>query len=269
MRYPAVSGMFYPDGKSDLESIIDRSLSRAEIPDLAIGRLIGVVVPHAGYEYSGTTAAYSYNILRKYAPGRDFVILGPNHRGTGSSISTTGDDWRTPLGDARVNIGIMNEILSEARIVENDPRSHRAEHSIEVQIPFLQRVFDNDFTFVPISLWYQEEDVVEILGSVLSRHSGEFSIIASSDLNHYQKREITDRKDLELIARIEELDVKGFYKTLRDLDVSACGYGPIATLMHVTRELGGRMKLIHHTTSGEVTGYGEPVVGYASLVSYL
>ncbi|MEM0155622.1 MAG: AmmeMemoRadiSam system protein B [Thermoplasmataceae archaeon] len=269
MRYPAVSGMFYPADKSDLESIIDMSLSKAEIPELSIRRLIGVVVPHAGYEYSGTTAAYSYNILKKYAPGRDFVILGPNHRGTGSSISTTRDDWRTPLGDARVNVDIMNEILSEAKIVDNDPRSHQAEHSIEVQIPFLQRIFGNDFSFVPLSLWYQEEDVTEILGNVLSRHSDEFSIIASSDLNHYQKKEITDHKDLELIARIEELDIKGFYKTLRDLDVSACGYGAIATLMRVTVTLGGKIKLIHHTTSGEVTGYGEPVVGYASLVSYL
>lgn len=269
MRYPAVSGMFYPAAKAELKSAIDRALSAAVLPDLTMDRLIGVVVPHAGYEYSGGTAAYSYNVLNRFSKRHDFVIIGPNHRGVGSSISTTYEEWETPLGIAKVDVGIMNEIVSEASFVEEDTRSHRGEHSIEVQIPFLQEIYGEDFTFVPISVWYQERDMVETLGKVLAKHSEEFTIVASSDLNHYQKQEITEHKDLELIKRIEALDMDGFYKTLRELDISACGYGAIGTLMQVTKILGGKMRLLHHTTSGEITGYGEPVVGYASLVSFL
>ena len=269
MRHPAVSGMFYPAVKSDLELSIDRTLSSSILPDLDINRIIGVVVPHAGYEYSGGTAAYSYNAIRKYSRLHHFVILGPNHRGTGSSVSTGMDEWETPLGVAEVNVGIMNEIMAEAPFMENDPRSHYAEHSIEVQIPFLQRIYGKEFTFMPICMWYQEKDVAIPLGDALARHADEFTIIASSDLNHYQRQDITMRKDLALIEKIEELDVGAFYKTLRDADVSACGYGAIATLMHVTKRMGGKMKLLHHTTSGEVTGNDEPVVGYASLVAYI
>ncbi|MHB8358324.1 MAG: MEMO1 family protein [Thermoplasmataceae archaeon] len=269
MRHPAVSGMFYPAVKSDLESAIDSALSAAILPDLEMKRIIGVVVPHAGYEFSGVTAAYSYNAIRKYSRTYNFVIIGPNHRGIGSSVSTGVDEWETPLGVAEVNAGTMNEIMAEAPFIENDPRSHYAEHSIEVQIPFLQRMYGKEFTFIPISMWYQEKDVAESLGDVLARHTDEFTIIASSDLNHYQRQDITVKKDIAVIEKIVELDVRGFYRTLRDSDVSACGYGAIATLMHVTRKLNGRMKLLHHTTSGEVTGNEEPVVGYASLVAYL
>ncbi|QRF75836.1 Memo-like protein [Thermoplasmatales archaeon] len=269
MRHPAVSGMFYPSAKPDLEAAIDKVLSAAVLPETEMKRLIGVVVPHAGYEYSGGTAAYSYNSIRKYSSSRNFVIIGPNHRGIGSSVSTGMDEWETPLGTAEVNVGTMNEIMSEVPFVENDPRSQYAEHSIEVQIPFLQRIYGKEFTFVPICMWYQEKDAAIPLGDALVKHIDEFTIIASSDLNHYQKQEITVRKDLALIDKIVELDLAGFYRTLREEDISACGYGAIATLMHVTRKMNGRIKLLHHTTSGEVTGNDEPVVGYASMVAYI
>ena len=268
MRHPAVSGMFYPAVKSDLESAIDRALASAVLPDIEIKRIIGVVVPHAGYEYSGGTAAYSYKMIQRYSKLNDFVILGPNHRGIGSSVSTGMDEWETPLGVAEVNVGIMNGIMADLPFMENDARSHYAEHSIEVQIPFLQRIYGSDFTFMPICMWYQEKDVAIPLGDTLARHADGFTIIASSDLNHYQKQDITVRKDMALIEKIVELDLGGFYRTLREADVSACGYGAIATLMEVTKKLGGKITLLHHTTSGEVTGDEDPVVGYASMVAY-
>jgi hypothetical protein len=229
--------------------------------------VIGIIAPHAGYIYSGLTAAYSYASLPKN-PKKTIVIIGPNHTGYGSEVSVyPNGKWKTPLGELEVDEEFVDELIKNCKLTEKDEAAHIYEHSIEVQLPFLQFLYGGNLKIVPICLMNQSLEVAECLANALMKTKKEFLLVASSDLNHYESYEITQRKDMELIKAIISLDLKKFYQTLERLNVSACGYGAIATLMSLTKKLDGKIELLRHSTSFKVRKDYSNVVGYGALVA--
>lgn len=265
-RRPAVSGFFYPSGKKELQTLLAEIYDQVSEPETCENP-IGVVVPHAGFIYSGLTAMHSFRALRK-SQRRKFVILGPNHNSYPKTASIYSDgSWITPLGTARVDSSLAKELagLSEKMVV--DVPSHSVEHSIEVQIPFLQYLYGEDFEFCPVIMGDQSRDTILDIAKAMESLDPEVVFIASSDMTHYESHESARRKDHELISVIESLDTSELYRILGEKRISSCGYGAIAVLMEITRSRGGSLKLLNYSTSGEQSGDFSSVVGYASLVS--
>jgi AmmeMemoRadiSam system protein B len=266
IRQPAVAGMFYDlDGKA-LKKNLDSLFSRARKgPEYQ-----AVVSPHAGYVYSGRTAAVAISSLK---PGKRFIILGPNHTGLGSEFSImTSGSWKTPLGPVRIDRE-MASALEECGLPEEDELAHSREHSIEVQLPFLQHRFGRAITFVPLSIMgfgYNEAflDKCRELGTGLAGIARKFDarIIASSDFSHFISWEAAREKDMQAMDRIKDLDLEGFFKTLHETHASICGYAPIAILMAAASRLGWkRVEVLDYTSSGEATGDMREVVAYAAI----
>lgn len=259
MRNPAVAGAFYPGTAEALRRQI------SELAPSAPRKLDapGVVVPHAGYAYSGRVAAAVYASIEG-AP--TFVLLGPRHGWEGSAVAVSTVPWRTPLGVVDVDYDFIDRLPGS--IIDRDETAHRREHSLEVQVPFLQYFF-RDFRIVPIAIGLQDyETVEEVAGEVteaIGKTPGKVVIVASSDFTHYEPAATARRKDHALIDRIRELDVPGFYGEIGRLGATCCGYGPIAAMMLSCRQRGARRaELLAYATSGDVTGDPD-VVGYAGL----
>jgi MEMO1 family protein len=285
VRRPAVAGSFYPAGEEELRRAVDGSylhrLGPGRLPPLVspgpATEMKACVCPHAGYAYSGPIAAHSFlDISQLVAPGL-VVVVGPNHYGLGSGVATYGEgEWETPLGRVGVDREASKRIVELTGFVDVDPEAHRREHSIEVQLPFLQRLYGSSFSFLPISLAFQEKAVARDLGKGLAQLLKEAAeadvsavLIASSDLTHYEPAPQAKEKDKALLKQVEALDLDAFYTTLERRNVTACGYGAIATVMEACRLLGyERGRVNAYATSGDVTGENEAVVGYPS-VSFL
>jgi AmmeMemoRadiSam system protein B len=285
VRRPAVAGSFYPASEGELKEAVDGSylhrLGPGRLPPLVAPGpapdLKACVCPHAGYAYSGPMAAHSFlDVSQLEAPGL-VVIVGPNHYGLGSGVATYGEgEWETPLGRVRVDRDASKRIVELAGFVDVDPEAHRREHSIEVQLPFLQRIYGGSFGFLPISLAFQHKAIARDLGKGLAELLKEAAeadvsvvLIASSDLTHYEPAPQAKEKDTALLRHVERLDLDAFYTTLERRNVTACGYGAIATVMEACRLLGfERGRVNAYATSGDVTGENEAVVGYPS-VSFL
>lgn len=263
-RKPVVAGMFYPFSRDSLERMLSKLFEGAEGNDF-----VCVISPHAGYEYSGKTAAYAINSLR---PAKSFVILGPNHNVMGSEFSITGSgEWETPMGRIEIDPELAEE-LKRCEILREDETAHMHEHSIEVQLPFLQHKFKNP-KFIPISIANMDysNDFLkkcETLGKHIAKtiKGKEVDVIASSDFSHYLPKEVAKDKDEKAIEKIEKFDPHGFFRTLEEIDASVCGYGPIAVLMYIAKELGLKTaKVINHTNSGDSTGDFSSVVSYYAI----
>ena len=262
MRIPVVAGQFYPSNPRTLKKDIKSYFSGITItPDPAI---TGAVVPHAGYVYSGRTAAHVYAAL----PNADtFVIIGPNHTGYGSVVSVSSDTWSTPLGTVDSDLDFIESL--PRRIIDIDESAHRYEHSIEVQIPFLQTLF-KDFKIVPICMGLQDEetarDVSDELMDAISEADKKVVVIASSDFTHYKPAAVAYDIDHYVLDPLLELNVTEFYSRIRERDASVCGHGPIAVMMRVCRGLGANSaRLLNYSNSGDVQPMAE-VVGYAGVV---
>lgn len=263
MRRPAVAGQFYPGNASALQGLIQK-LAPEAIP--AKIPACGVVVPHAGYIYSGRVAADVYASINS---AHTFIILGPNHYGYGSAVALSTQDWETPLGVVEVDKEFID--LLPVGIIDKDELAHQLEHSIEVQVPFLQYFF-KDFKIVPIAIGLQDYDTVkEVAGELvaaLNKYDKQAIIVASSDFTHYEDVNVAKRKDNALIRTIEHLDVPTFYDELYKINASCCGYGPIGAMMLACSERGAKQgKLIKYATSGDVTG-DRQVVGYSGIAVY-
>ena len=273
IRRPAVAGTFYPSSSGSLKNLLEQlfSSSKAKVfPLPKFSKLIGIVSPHAGYEYSGYVAARGYSILKSYAPNPSrAIILGPNHRGIGSIISSsTKEYWATPLGNVKVDVEGVKLLSKSSKIIDLDEYSHAYEHSIEVQLPFLQHIYGNDFKIIPICMMEQDKHfALEVADAILKILNPEKDIIvASSDFTHYEPHNEAQKKDSTLINFIEKLDVDGFYDCLYSMNITACGFGPIAVLMTISKSLGmSGSKLVSYMTSGDVIGDYDQVVGYASI----
>lgn len=263
IREPAVAGSFYPADQKALEAQMGEYLSAAKKK----GIYNGVISPHAGYIYSGKTASQAIFGLKRFM---SYVVLGPNHTGIGAKFSImSSGKWTTPLGETKVDEQIAKDLL-KLDFVADDYNAHRGEHSIEVQLPFLQRAF-RVFTFVPVCIGGQSysDDFVDkclVLGRALARivKNGP-GIVASSDFSHYLKLDRAREIDYKAISMILKLNVTGFIKALASERASVCGFGPIAVLLECARASEWRPELIHSSHSGEVSGDSSSVVTYYSI----
>jgi hypothetical protein len=197
------------------------------------------------------------------------VIVAPNHYGIGSGVATFKEgEWETPLGRMRVDESAALMLVQESGIVAFDPEAHRMEHSLEVQLPFLQQIYGDSVPFLPVSLLFQDIDTARTVASSLVKvvEGRKAVVVASSDLTHYEPATSAREKDSALISEMRRMDVDSFYSTLDRLQVTACGFGAIATVMEFSRTLGLRKgELLKYATSGDTTGDNNQVVGYAAL----
>lgn len=264
IRKPAVAGYFYPGEPDSLRKELERCLSAPPSQKKAIG----IVSPHAGYIYSGGVAGEVYQ--RVELPNR-FIILSPNHTGAGEPYSIMPEgEWATPLGSAQIDEELAKKFMGRCPLLTEDLEAHRTEHSLEVQIPFLQYL-KKDFRFVPVTLSYISYKACEEVGRALAKTIRETQdpilIIASSDMNHYESQQIAERKDFLAIEKIEALDPQGLYETVKKNGISMCGIIPTTIMLVAAKELGAtKGELIRHATSGDVTGDYGSVVGYAGLI---
>ena len=215
-------------------------------------------------------AAKGYSLLKSNIPSPErVIILGPNHQGLGSIIaSSTKEGWQTPLGSIPVDLEGVKKLSKLSRLVDLDDLAHEYEHSIEVQLPFLQYIYGSTFKILPICMMAQDKRFTVELGNAIAKFfvPGKDIVIASSDFTHYEPHDVALKKDKGLISYIEKLDIEGFYEYIDENKVSVCGFGPIATLMALSKKVdasGG--KLLVYMTSGEVIGEYDQVVGYASI----
>jgi len=267
IRSPAVSGTFYPSDQRELAAVIDvYAPPHAEKGAEKLSAL-GCVVPHAGYMYSGHVAGAVYSSLQ--IPSR-CILLGPRHfpRGQPMAILTEGS-WQTPFGEAPIDSELASKLAHAFPLLREDPIAHEREHSLEVQIPFLQRLVP-DFRFVPVVLASDRFDALEQLGQavaqVVSAQADPVLVIASSDMNHYESDAITREKDRKAIDRILGLDPRGLYDTVRKEGITMCGYAATVAMLVAMIQLGAKeAKLVCYATSGDVTGDRNEVVGYAGI----
>jgi AmmeMemoRadiSam system protein B len=267
IRPPAVAGAFYEGTAPRLRAQVEACFAANPAPERK-ERFIGAVVPHAGLMYSGHVAAAFY--ARAELPRR-FVILCPNHTGAGhfAAINREGA-WRTPLGDVPIDTPLADALMAQTPLFAEDARAHAREHSLEVQLPFLQYLLD-DFTFVPICLGAHRYDYAEEVGraiaTVLKNESEPIGILASSDLNHYEDQQTTLRKDQLVIDEVEKREPRELWRVVDEFDVSMCGFIPSTAMLVAVNALGAtEARLIKHATSGDVNGDYSQVVGYASLL---
>jgi AmmeMemoRadiSam system protein B len=273
-RRPAVAGSFYPEDPDDLRRLIRDSytdpLGPGSLPPARArsGGVMACVCPHAGYVYSGAIAAHSYYWLSSLRQPELAVIVGPNHYGVGSGISTFKDgEWETPLGTVPVDAEAARRIVSLTGLVDFDPEAQRREHSIEVQLPFLQEIYPK-LKFLPICLAFQDVETARELGRGLSTllKGRDALLIASSDLTHYEPAAVAKEKDMALLEAVTALDIEAFYEVLEARRITACGYGAIASVMEASRLLGLNHGELHkYATSGDTTGDNDAVVGYPSV----
>ena len=266
LRLPAVSGRFYPSDPTELTALIrdytktDKTVVRA--------RVKACLVPHAGYEYSGHVAGAVY--ARITIP-KKIVILGVRHypRGENAAILSSGA-WRTPLGDAEIDEPLAEALRAACPLLREDSVAHSSEHSLEVQIPFLQALLQ-EFTFVPIVLGtLRFEDLMavgEAIGRVIAASGEEILLLTTSDLNHYENDATTRVKDRKAIDQMLALDARGLYDTCRNEAISMCGLGPTVAMLKALQSLGStRAELVRYATSGDVSGDFGAVVGYAGML---
>lgn len=275
-RTPAVAGRFYPGRVDELLRDIRGYTSPGETAADA-GRIaaIGCVAPHAGYVYSGGVAGAVYSRLR--IPER-CVILCPNHTGKGVPLAVMANStWQTPLGEVAPDAEMGARLLRRFPTLQEDSAAHRAEHAIEVQLPFLQVRQPAALRIVPIVIGTSDFDVLRGLGEALAEVIGEdreenrgeerVLIIASSDMNHYESEAVTRVKDRKAIERVLALDARGLWEVVMNEDVSMCGFGPTIVMLTAAKLLGATSAtLVKYATSGGVSGDYESVVGYAGII---
>ena len=257
VRTCSVAGMFYPRDPHHLEQLVAGYLK----PPRPVDRALGIVAPHAGYPYSGAVAGEAFSTLDPDFSGT-FLVVGPSHRGYLTSASAI--PWETPLGIIDVDTEFVHELG-----VEVDEFSHRGEHSLEVQMPFIKYRFPRS-RVAPVMMGDQvlrsASDLAAKIGKARDRTGREIRIVASSDFSHYVPDKVARRDDLYAIEALRTLDTGEFYRRIEETGVSACGYGPIATLCLAGKQMGAtRGELITYRTSGDVTGDHEQVVGYAAI----
>ena len=273
VRKSAVAGAFYPATPDALRSLLDWCYSRGAAPgragDAGDLRLLGLVCPHAGYIYSGPVAAHAYARLARAPRPELVVVLGPDHRGAGASAATSPDDaWETPLGVMRVDRRASERLEALAPFVQPDGRAHAFEHSIEVQVPFLQGIYGDAVPFLPVLVTRQDARACRRLGDALAEalEGRRAVIIASSDLTHYESAAVVAEKDRHAIAPILHLDAAGFARAVRTHGVSCCGYGPIVAMLTAAKRLGAtQARLLAYGTSADTSGDASSVVGYAAI----
>lgn len=266
IRNPAVAGQFYPGEKGPLANELKSLIKRADEDIDALG----VLSPHAGYPYSGAVSGLTLGAIK---PKPVYIIMGPNHTGLGQPFGiSSAKGWRTPLGEVEIDKALADEITAGSKYIRYDDLSCAQEHSVEVQLPFLQ-FLQKDFKFIPIIISYAPLAVYREIGFELSRAIKKcgiekgVTIVASSDMTHYESGESAKKKDDVAIRAMLDLDEGKLVESVARFDISMCGYAPAAIMISAVKELGAKhAKLIKYTTSGDATGDYSSVVGYAGIV---
>ncbi len=266
LRLPAVAGRFYPSNPAELTSLVNKYTKKE--PGNVAARVRACLVPHAGYLYSGHVAGAVFACV---ALPKKILILGVRHfpRGEPVAILSKGP-WRTPLGDAEIDASLAETLRGACRLLQEDSVAHSAEHSLEVQLPFLQ-VLAPGFTFVPVALGtLRYEDLVsvgEAMARVLAAQSEDVLLLTTSDLNHYEDDATTRRKDRKAIDQLLAMDARELYDTCRREEISMCGLGPAVAMLTAVRAMGAKnAELVRYATSGDVSGDRDAVVGYAGMI---
>lgn len=271
IREPVVSGSFYPANPGVLQRNINEYLDNAVVEQVH-GEIFGVVSPHAGYMYSGSIAAYAYKAIR----GREYdavIVAAPSHRMYFQGVSIlAGGGYRTPLGVAEVDSETAKELIGMDRIITENPEAHTGEHSLEIQIPFLQVVLKK-FKIIPIIMGAQHIDICERLAScivsIAKRYKKRFLIVGSTDLSHYYPYETAIKMDAIVSEHINSFSKVDLIRDLQAERCEACGAGPMITAMMVSESLGAdRAKVLRYANSGDVSGDKSGVVGYMSAIFY-
>ena len=266
LRHPAVAGQFYKGTHEALRKQVDGFI----IPVAEQKKAIGIVSPHAGLMYSGAVAGAVYSSI--VIPDV-IVLIGPNHTGLGAAVSIMAEgEWETPLGTVPIETALASSILSKSPLVRADSLAHLREHSLEVQLPFLQH-FKEKFKIVPIQVLDARFETCVALGravasAVTDLYQGHgVLLVASSDMSHYERAATAKEKDFKAIRHILNLDPEGLYKTVKMYGITMCGYGPAVAVMTASKALGAsKAELVKYMNSGEVSGDYEQVVGYAGVV---
>ena len=263
IRPAAVAGKFYPqDPKKLLASLQSYISEEPREPAL------GCVVPHAGYMYSGHVAGAVY---ARVEVGRRCIVLCPNHTGQGTPLSIMiRGSWQTPLGNADLDSELGDALMRTFPLLTEDSAAHRAEHAIEVQLPFLQTLRP-EIRFVPIAIGTRQFEILEglglAIGEVLAAIGEPVLVVASSDMNHYESDPVTRVKDNKAIERILSVDPRGLYDVVMNEEISMCGFGPTVAMLTGSLKQGAtRAELVKYATSGDVSGDRQMVVGYAGIV---
>ena len=268
IRKAVVAGQFYPGSKNSLLKEVERLVDKKQ----GCGKVdaMGVFSPHAGYIYSGPVAGKVFSAIK---PKSTYVIMGPSHTGLGAPFAISPSDlWRTPLGEVKTDRALADEILRNSKYVTYDELPHAHEHSIEVQLPFLQFI-QKGFKFVPMVISYGTIDVYREVGRSLAKSlkvlnmEKDVTIIASSDMTHYEPQESAKRKDSIAIKAMLELNEEELTREVSEFDISMCGYAPAIVMLTAVKELGAKSaSLLKYMTSGDITGDYSSVVGYAGIV---
>jgi AmmeMemoRadiSam system protein B len=268
LRHPAVAGRFYPRDPDDLRAELKGFLFQSSSVNVSPVQAIGCIAPHAGYMYSGHVAGAVFAGLQ--IPSR-CIILGPNHTGMGRALAMMSEGaWETPLGNVPIDTKLADSLHKRFPELHEDSSAHRAEHAIEVELPFLQ-LRQPELSFVPIALGTAHFEPLHELGKamadVIAAQNEAVLMVASSDMNHYESDAITRIKDHRAIERILSLDPAGLYETVRQQEISMCGFGPSVAMLTAARQLGAKTAdLVKYATSGDVSGDRDMVVGYAGVI---
>jgi AmmeMemoRadiSam system protein B len=276
IRRPVVASQFYEGDaealRAQLENCFLHKLGPQKLPQINLNshprNIVGLISPHAGYMYSGPVAATGFYELATDGKPDTVVLLGPNHTGYGSAMSIMRQGtWQTPLGNIEIDTPLADAILHETCILDIDELAHKFEHSLEVQLPFLQFLYGNTFKIVPICFQMQDYDSAVEIGRALieALDATNTLVIASSDMTHYEPAKTAAKKDQAALKAVTDLDAKGFYDTVENQNITACGYAPITALITYAVGVNAKAKLLSYHNSGDITGDHSSVVGYASV----
>jgi AmmeMemoRadiSam system protein B len=269
IRRAAVAGQFYSGSvgglMEEVQACIDKDAQRVDA--------LGAVCPHAGFMYSGRVAGAVYSRIN---PPDTYIIIGPNHHGLGSDFSIMTDGvWRMPFGEVRVDSLLAKEVFKRSKHLSDDPFAQEMEHSIEVQLPFMQ-YFKKDFEIVPISLRHYEpedsflgicQEIGKAIAHAVAQTRCKVTIIASTDITHYQPQKVATANDKVVLDAILALDEVRLFKDVQRKRISMCGFAPAAAMISACRELGAkRGSLVKYMTSGDITGDFSSVVGYGGAL---
>ncbi len=268
VRRPTAAGYFYPSDPGKLKEEINLLLSVSS-SDRKIENIFGLIVPHAGYIYSGRTAAYAYNFIRELE-FKNVIIISPSHREYFPGISVfEGEGYSTPFGDIPVNNEMAEELVKDSKLIFRSIIGHREEHAIEVQLPFLQTMLKK-FSIVPVVMGDQGKIYIDALSSKLSGIMNKDTlIVASSDLSHYHSKQDAFQLDSIVEKDVDEFNFEKLRSDLEKRNCEACGGGPIVAMMKAAALLNkNRSVILHRSDSGDVSGDNNEVVGYLSAAIY-
>ncbi len=263
-RPPAVAGHFYRGTAEALRQQVQGFIEAVQDKVEALG----ILSPHAGLVYSGSVSGAVYS--RLLLPDT-FVLVGPNHTGLGAPLSImTEGSWETPLGAVEIETALAQSILSKSHRIREDTLAHLHEHSLEVQLPFIQ-IFKTRFKIVPIQMLDTRLETCLELGRAVAAAIADTGrktlIVASSDMSHYESAAVAKEKDFLAIERILNLDPEGLNRTVKENGITMCGYGPAVAMLAAAKILGAtRAHLIKYASSGDVSGDYDQVVGYAGMI---